>query len=99
MVAHTGLEPVISALRGQRVNQLHQCAVPTMDYRFAIANRQVCSSLGPSGPKTPLCYTALRLLSLQFLYAIRSESMPNRLVGLNEIRNLILKHFLFDSPG
>ena len=27
MVAHTGLEPVISALRGQRVNQLHQCAV------------------------------------------------------------------------
>lgn len=26
MVAHTGLEPVISALRGQRVNQLHQCA-------------------------------------------------------------------------
>jgi hypothetical protein len=30
MVAHTGLEPVISALRGQRVNQLHQCAVETM---------------------------------------------------------------------
>ena len=28
MVAHTGLEPVISALRGQRVNQLHQCAAP-----------------------------------------------------------------------
>ena len=27
VVAHTGLEPVISALRGQRVNQLHQCAV------------------------------------------------------------------------
>jgi hypothetical protein len=27
LVAHTGLEPVISALRGQRVNQLHQCAV------------------------------------------------------------------------
>jgi hypothetical protein len=27
MVAHTGLEPVISALRGQRVNQLHQCAI------------------------------------------------------------------------
>ncbi len=26
LVAHTGLEPVISALRGQRVNQLHQCA-------------------------------------------------------------------------
>lgn len=26
VVAHTGLEPVISALRGQRVNQLHQCA-------------------------------------------------------------------------
>src|SRR5258705_864128 len=28
VVAHTGLEPVISALRGQRVNQLHQCAAP-----------------------------------------------------------------------
>ena len=27
LVAHTGLEPVISALRGQRVNQLHQCAI------------------------------------------------------------------------
>ena len=27
LVAHTGLEPVISALRGQRVNQLHQCAL------------------------------------------------------------------------
>src|SRR5205807_220388 len=26
LAAHTGLEPVISALRGQRVNQLHQCA-------------------------------------------------------------------------
>lgn len=34
LVAHTGLEPVISALRGQRVNQLHQCAtVGTLDYR------------------------------------------------------------------
>jgi hypothetical protein len=30
LVAHTGLEPVISALRGQRVNQLHQCAVVEM---------------------------------------------------------------------
>jgi hypothetical protein len=30
MVAHTGLEPVISALRGQRVNQLHQCAASRM---------------------------------------------------------------------
>ena len=26
MVAHTGLEPVVSALRGQRVSRLHQCA-------------------------------------------------------------------------
>ena len=34
MVAHTGLEPVISALRGQRVNQLHQCAaIDFRDYR------------------------------------------------------------------
>ena len=32
MVAHTGLEPVISALRGQRVNQLHQCAI--FDFRI-----------------------------------------------------------------
>jgi hypothetical protein len=35
MVAHTGLEPVISALRGQRVNQLHQCAAADSDYRGA----------------------------------------------------------------
>jgi hypothetical protein len=34
LVAHTGLEPVISALRGQRVNQLHQCAVVEIDYRY-----------------------------------------------------------------
>jgi hypothetical protein len=34
VVAHTGLEPVISALRGQRVNQLHQCAACwSLDYR------------------------------------------------------------------
>ena len=33
VVAHTGLEPVISALRGQRVNQLHQCAAEVWDYR------------------------------------------------------------------
>jgi hypothetical protein len=26
LVARTGLETVISAVRGQRVNQLHQCA-------------------------------------------------------------------------
>ena len=42
MVAHTGLEPVISALRGQRVNQLHQCAVESeRDYKcllVALAN-------------------------------------------------------------
>ena len=35
LVAHTGLEPVISALRGQRVNQLHQCALPSANYSFA----------------------------------------------------------------
>lgn len=26
-IAHTGLEPVVSALRGLRVNRLHQCAL------------------------------------------------------------------------
>jgi hypothetical protein len=31
LVAHTGLEPVISALRGQRVNQLHQCAAVDLE--------------------------------------------------------------------
>ena len=33
VAAHTGLEPVISALRGQRVNRLHQCAAEDWDYR------------------------------------------------------------------
>ena len=33
VAAHTGLEPVISALRGQRVNRLHQCAAEVWDYR------------------------------------------------------------------
>src|SRR5260370_42523351 len=36
MVAHTGLEPVISALRGQRVNQLHQCAASRMKKPLAL---------------------------------------------------------------
>ena len=35
VVAHTGLEPVVSALRGQRVSRLHQCAVVDWHYRFA----------------------------------------------------------------
>ena len=33
VAAHTGLEPVISALRGQRVNRLHQCAAADWNYR------------------------------------------------------------------
>lgn len=35
LAAHTGLEPVISALRGQRVNRLHQCAAADWNYRCA----------------------------------------------------------------
>ena len=35
VVAHTGLEPVVSALRGQRVSRLHQCAAADSHYRFA----------------------------------------------------------------
>ena len=35
VVAHTGLEPVVSALRGQRVSRLHQCAVVDSNYRCA----------------------------------------------------------------
>ena len=37
VAAHTGLEPVISALRGQRVNRLHQCAAEVWDYRSPMA--------------------------------------------------------------
>jgi hypothetical protein len=37
VVAHTGLEPVVSALRGQRVSRLHQCAAADWHYRFAAA--------------------------------------------------------------
>ena len=33
VVAHTGLEPVVSALRGQRVSRLHQCALADWNYR------------------------------------------------------------------
>ena len=36
VVAHTGLEPVVSALRGQRVSRLHQCAVVDSNYRCAV---------------------------------------------------------------
>src|SRR5213595_2201557 len=40
LAAHTGLEPVISALRGQRVNQLHQCAaIGLWDYRGPVDRR------------------------------------------------------------
>ena len=41
LVAHTGLEPVISALRGQRVNQLHQCAVSS-NYRCRLFEHARC---------------------------------------------------------
>lgn len=37
LVAHTGLEPVVSALRGQRVSRLHQCASEDWDYRCTAA--------------------------------------------------------------
>ena len=45
VVAHTGLEPVVSALRGQRVSRLHQCALKDWNYRghaalFASSTRQ-----------------------------------------------------------
>src|SRR5437899_4748334 len=39
LAAHTGLEPVISALRGQRVNQLHQCAAEDFGIIDAGLNR------------------------------------------------------------
>jgi hypothetical protein len=46
LVAHTGLEPVISALRGQRVNQLHQCAANDVGIiESAKASPQVTVSL------------------------------------------------------
>ena len=40
LAAHTGLEPVISALRGQRVNQLHQCAAADWNYRRGLGSSQ-----------------------------------------------------------
>lgn len=43
MVAHTGLEPVVSALRGQRVSRLHQCALAGWNYRLLAEYRQICS--------------------------------------------------------
>ena len=47
VVAHTGLEPVISALRGQRVSRLHQCAVVEWNYRCP--NSAVASCAGGEG--------------------------------------------------
>ena len=43
VVAHTGLEPVVSALRGQRVSRLHQCAAADSHYRFAAERFASCS--------------------------------------------------------
>jgi hypothetical protein len=67
MVAHTGLEPVISALRGQRVNQLHQCAARVLDYRCRHLRSQVWHTFGPLQPAnytSPLIFesTAERML-------------------------------------
>jgi hypothetical protein len=42
VVAHTGLEPVVSALRGQRVSRLHQCAVSVWNYRCGAAMVASC---------------------------------------------------------
>ena len=53
VAAHTGLEPVISALRGQRVNRLHQCAAEVWDYRCPGAR---IASFGRGS--VPICYTA-----------------------------------------
>src|SRR5581483_5213444 len=63
LAAHTGLEPVISALRGQRVNQLHQCATRwTFGIIEAVATRRklVCPNvLGVTfARKQPVLYSA-----------------------------------------
>src|SRR5262245_32710012 len=50
MIARTGLEPVLSALRGRRVNQLHQRAVPA---NFAyITHFGIFASMSSSIAKT-----------------------------------------------
>jgi hypothetical protein len=59
VAAHTGLEPVISALRGQRVNQLHQCAAEVWDYRCGWALIASLALIGRDGCGSVLiCYTA-----------------------------------------
>ena len=48
LAAHTGLEPVISALRGQRVNQLHQCAVGRIIEAVSTTRKlTVCAAKAP----------------------------------------------------
>src|SRR5262245_35509751 len=45
LAAHTGLEPVISALRGQRVNRLHQCAAEVRIIGVPTCGSQVYGSI------------------------------------------------------
>ncbi len=45
VVAHTGLEPVVSALRGQRVSRLHQCAAADWDYSCAVRGFASCGRI------------------------------------------------------
>ena len=78
MVAHTGLEPVISALRGQRVNQLHQCAaVRLWDYRGRTILVASCLSFGYLR-KTQECAQLIReLIALPGLLL----AMPGQVAG------------------
>ena len=62
VVAHTGLEPVISALRGQRVNQLHQCAAACGIIGGDGCGGKLANDL--AAQHNDFCYTARALMQL-----------------------------------
>src|SRR5204862_7299778 len=76
LAAHTGLEPVISALRGQRVNQLHHCAVKR-DYRERQDDLQVADPR--VSPVTSRSFDCMLYSAFEFrASAIVVSSSPNR---------------------
>ena len=86
MVAHTGLEPVISALRGQRVNQLHQCAVVKLDYRYRDSPSQVWSDQTLQAEESSAAYTDFT----DSFYTSEDRSMYSRM-GWRDLAPMLSK--------
>ena len=94
VVAHTGLEPVISALRGQRVSRLHQCASRSGIIVRRAASSKVSQEMSQYGTVTFISST----VSCQ---ERQSPKLPQILPERGSYRDnikLVAVHFCQDFP-